>query len=295
MRRAGPRWSASRSRRETRSGILACAVERDGNVIIPKGDSVLQAGDVVNVVGAPAEMSSFFKAVGIYKRSVKDVMILGGSRISLYLGSQLLDAGMRVKIIERSEEHCDIIKGILPRAEVLLGDGTDPRVLEEEGIRTTDAFVALTGSDQDNIITSMFAARSGVGKVITKVNDDCFRRMVDSHKLDSFVTPKNIAADGIVSYVRAMQNSIDASGIESLHEIADGKAEVLEFSIRYNADRLGIPLKDLKIRRDALLAAIIRGNECIIPGGGDSIRRHDSVIAVTTKFGMQQFGDIFEE
>ena len=110
------------------SGILACAVERDGNVIIPKGDSVLQAGDVVNVVGAPAEMSSFFKAVGIYKRSVKDVMILGGSRISLYLGSQLLDAGMRVKIIERSEEHCDIIKGILPRAEVLLGDGTDPRV-----------------------------------------------------------------------------------------------------------------------------------------------------------------------
>ena len=277
------------------SGILACAVERDGNVIIPKGDSVLQAGDVVNVVGAPAEMSSFFKAVGIYKRSVKDVMILGGSRISLDLGSQLLDAGMRVKIIERSEEHCDIIKGILPRAEVLLGDGTDPRVLEEEGIRTTDAFVALTGSDQDNIITSMFAARSGVGKVITKVNDDCFRRMVDSHKLDSFVTPKNIAADGIVSYVRAMQNSIDASGIESLHEIADGKAEVLEFSIRNNADRLGIPLKDLKFRRDALLAAIIRGNECIIPGGGDSIRRHDSVIAVTTKFGMQQFGDIFEE
>lgn len=277
------------------SGILVCAVERDGNVIIPKGDSVLQAGDVVNVVGAPAAMSSFFKATGTYKRSVKDVMILGGSRISLYLGSQLLDAGMRVKIVERSQEHCEIIKGILPRAEVLLGDGTNPRLLEEEGIRRTDAFVALTGSDQDNIITSMFASSSGVGKVITKVNDDCFRRMVDSHKLDSFVTPKNIAADGIVSYVRAMQNSIDASGIESLHEIADGKAEVLEFFIRNDADRLGIPLKDLRIRRDALLGAIIRGNDCIIPGGNDSIRRHDSVIAVTTKFGVQQFGDIFEE
>ena len=277
------------------SGILVCAVERDGNVIIPKGDSVLQAGDVVNVVGAPAAMSSFFKATGTYKRSVKDVMILGGSRISLYLGSQLLDAGMRVKIVERSQEHCEIIKGILPRAEVLLGDGTNPRLLEEEGIRRTDAFVALTGSDQDNIITSMFASSSGVGKVITKVNDDCFRRMVDSHKLDSFVTPKNIAADNIVSYVRAMQNSIDASGIESLHEIADGKAEVLEFFIRNDADRLGIPLKDLRIRRDALLGAIIRGSECIIPGGNDSIRRHDSVIAVTTKFGVQQFGDIFEE
>lgn len=277
------------------SNLLICAVEHDGRVIIPKGDFVLSAGDVLHVVGPAAEMSAFFKSVGSYKRSVRDVMILGGGRISLYLGSALLDAGIRVRIIERSEEHCEIIKGFLPRAEILLGDGTNPKVLEEEGIRTTDAFVALTGSDQNNIITSMFAARSGAGKVITKVNDDCFRRMVDSHKLDSFVTPKNIAADGIVSYVRAMQNSIDASGIESLHEIAEGKAEVLEFFIRNDAERQGIPLKDLRIRRDTLLGAIIRGNECIIPGGGDSIRRHDSVIAVTTKFGMQRFGDIFEE
>lgn len=168
-------------------------------------------------------------------------------------------------------------------------------MLEEEGIRTTDAFVALTGSDQNNIITSMFAARSGAGKVITKVNDDCFRRMVDSHKLDSFVTPKNIAADNIVTYVRAMQNSIDASGIESLHEIADGKAEVLEFSIKRPAEYLDIPLRSLSIRRDTLLAAIIRGNECIIPGGNDCVRMHDSVIAVTTRFGMQRFDDIFEE
>jgi trk system potassium uptake protein TrkA len=250
---------------------------------------------VLHVVGPSAEMSAFFKSVGSYKRSVRDVMILGGGRISLYLGSALLDAGIRVRIIERSEEHCEIIKGFLPRAEILLGDGTNPKVLEEEGIRTTDAFVALTGSDQNNIITSMFAARSGAGKVITKVNDDCFRRMVDSHKLDSFVTPKNIAADNIVTYVRAMQNSIDASGIESLHEIADGKAEALEFSIKRPADYLGIPLKSLRIRRDTLLAAIIRGNECIIPGGNDCVKLHDSVIAVTTKFGMQQFDDIFEE
>ena len=226
---------------------------------------------------------------------VRDVLILGGGRISLYLGSALIESGIRVRILERNEEHCEIIKGILPRAEILLGDGTNPKVLEEEGIRTTDAFVALTGSDQNNIITSMFAARSGAGKVITKVNDDCFRRMVDSHKLDSFVTPKNIAADNIVTYVRAMQNSIDASGIESLHEIADGNAEVLEFSIKRPAEYLDIPLRSLSIRRDTLLAAIIRGNECIIPGGNDCVRMHDSVIAVTTRFGMQRFDDIFEE
>lgn len=277
------------------SGILISAVQRNSDVVIPTGSYTLEAGDVVHVVGAPAKMSAFFKAIGTHKRSVRDVMILGGGRISLYLGRDLIDAGIRVKIIEEDEEHCETIKEILPKAEVLLGDGTDPRLLEEEGIRTTDAFVALTGSDQNNIITSMFAARSGAGKVITKINQEVFRTMVGSHKLDSFVTPTSIASDNIVQYVRAMQNSLDASGIESLHEIADGKAEVIEFLIRKDAPYLNIPLRDLKIGHDTLLAAIIRGNTCIIPGGNDVIRLHDSVIAVTARFGIQRFSDIFQE
>lgn len=277
------------------SGILISAVQRNSDVVIPTGSYTLEAGDVVHVVGAPAKMSAFFKAIGTHKRSVRDVMILGGGRISLYLGRELIDAGIRVKIIEEDEEHCETIKEILPKAEVLLGDGTDPRLLEEEGIRTTDAFVALTGSDQNNIITSMFAARSGAGKVITKINQEVFRTMVGSHKLDSFVTPTSIASDNIVQYVRAMQNSLDASGIESLHEIADGKAEVIEFLIRKDAPYLNISLRDLKIGHDTLLAAIIRGNTCIIPGGNDVIRLHDSVIAVTARFGIQRFSDIFQE
>ena len=277
------------------SGILVSAVEHEGSVLIPRGSYTLSAGDSVHLVGAPAKMSAFFKAIGTYKRSVRDVMILGGGRIALYLGRELLDVGIRVKIIEEDPQHCEVIKEILPKAEVLLGDGTDPQLLEEEGVRTTDAFVALTGSDQNNIITSMFAARSGAGKVITKINQDVFRTMVGSHRLESFVTPTNIAADNIVQYVRAMQNSLDASGIESLHEIADGKAEVLEFMIRKDAPYLDKPIRSLNIRPDTLLAAIIRGNECIIPGGDDCVKLHDSVIAVTTRFGMQRFADIFEE
>ena len=277
------------------SGILVSAVEHEGSVLIPRGSYTLSAGDSVHLVGAPAKMSAFFKAIGTYKRSVRDVMILGGGRISLYLGRELLDVGIRVKIIEEDPQHCEVIKEILPKAEVLLGDGTDPQLLEEEGVRTTDAFVALTGSDQNNIITSMFAARSGAGKVITKINQDVFRTMVGSHRLESFVTPTNIAADNIVQYVRAMQNSLDASGIESLHEIADGKAEVLEFMIRKDAPYLDKTIRSLNIRPDTLLAAIIRGNECIIPGGDDCVKLHDSVIAVTTRFGMQRFADIFEE
>ena len=276
-------------------GLLIAAVERGEDVFIPRGDFVLEAGDVIHAVGSPAAISAFFKAIGAYKRSVRNVMVLGGGRISLYLGSYLLGAGIRVKIIERDAEHCETIKELMPKAEVLLGDGTDPHVLEEEGIRSADAFVALTGSDQNNIITSMFAQRSGVGKVITKVNDDTFRLMAGATKLDSFVLPKNSAAEIVVSYVRAVQNSINTAGIESLHFIAYGKAEVLEFSLNGNAAGvLGLPIRDLKIRRDTLIAAIIRKSQCIIPGGNDTFEQHDVVIAVTTKFGMKRFDDIFE-
>ena len=276
-------------------GILIAVVERGDQVLIPKGDFVLRTGDVIHVVGAPNAISAFFKSIGAYKRNVRNVMLVGGGRISLYLGTYLIGSGIRVKILERNPDNCESIKEILPKAEVLLGDGADPSVLEEEGVRSTDAFVTLTGSDQNNIITSMFAANSGAGKVITKINQDVYRTLVGSHKLDSFVTPTNIAADNIVQYVRAMQNSLDASGIESLHEIADGKAEVLEFLIRKDAPYLNIPLKDLNIGHDTLLAAIIRGNTCIIPGGSDVIRQHDSVIAVTARFGIQRFSDIFED
>ena len=276
------------------SGILIAVVERGEEVTIPRGDFELRAGDVIHAVGAPTAMSAFFKAIGAYKRSVRNVMVLGGGRIALYLGSYLIGAGIRVKIIERNEEHCEIIKEIMPKAEVLLGDGTDPKVLEEEGIRTSDAFVALTGSDQNNIITSRFARRSGAGKVITKVNEDSFRFMASDAKLDSFVLPKNSAAEIVVSYVRAMQHSIDTVGIESLHDIAYGKAEVLEFSINGDAPGLGVPIRELSIRRDTLIAAIIRKNQCIIPGGSDTLEKQDTVIAVTTKFGMKGFSDIFE-
>ena len=285
----------NRFRNKFGSGILVCAVERDGKVSIPKGDFVFALGDTVYLVGAPSEVSTFFKAAGIYKRGVRNVLILGGSRITLYLAGQLLSVGMRVKIIERQPDHCAELKKILRKAEIICGDGTNPKLLEEEGINSTDAFVALTGSDQDNIITSMFAIKSGTPKVITKVNEDYYRRMIVTPMRESYVTPKAIAADFILQYARGMQNSLGASGIESLHEIAGGKAEALGFTIADDEKNTGIPLKSLSIRTDTLLAAIIRNNSCIIPGGDDYVLPGDSVIAVTTRFGMQCFGDVFEE
>lgn len=277
------------------SGILICAINRDNRVTIPKGDSVITEGDTIHIVGAPTEITAFFKAAGIYKKGVRSVILLGGSRISIYLSNILLNMGIRVKIIEQKPENCAELKKLISKAEIIYADGTDPGILEEEGIRDTDAFVALTGSDQNNIITSIFAMKSGARKVITKVNDDHYRTMIGLHTLESCITPKDIAADMIVRYVRAIQNSLDTRGIESLHKIAGGKAEALEFSVNERDGNIGKPLKGLRIRPDTLLAAIIRGNACIIPGGDDCVMPGDGVIAVTTRFGMQRFDDIFEE
>lgn len=277
------------------SGILICAVNRDNHIEIPKGDYVISEGDTIHIVGAPTEITAFFKAAGVYKKGVKDVILLGGSRISIYLSNILLEMGIRVKIIEQKQENCTELKKLLRKAEIIIGDGTDPKLLEEEGIRDTDAFVALTGSDQNNIITSVFAIKSGARKVITKINEDHYRTMIGSHTLESCVMPKEIAADLIVQYVRAMQNSIASRGIEALHKIAGGMAEALEFSVTENDKNVKKALKSLRIRPDTLLAAIIRDNCCIIPGGDDFIQPGDSVIAVTTKNGMQRFDDIFEE
>lgn len=276
------------------TGILICAVARSGAVTIPKGDFVLQEGDTAYLVGAPAAVTAFFKSAGIYKRGARSVLIVGGSRIALYLASVLLEMNIRVKIIERQPDHCAQLKKLLHKADIINGDGTNPELLRQEGVADTDAFVALTGSDQCNIVTSLFARRAGAAKVVTKVNEDYYRDLIESMALESSIAPKTIAADFIAKYVRAMQNSLDTSGIESLHEIADGKAEVLEFTLTREDNHTGTPLKLLRIRQDTLLAAIIRNNVCIIPSGDDCLKPGDSVIAVTTRFGMQRFCDIFE-
>ncbi len=277
------------------SGILVCAVNHENKITIPKGDYVIAEGDIIHLVGAPAEITAFFKSAGIYKKGVRDVILLGGSRTAIYLSNILLNMGIHVKIIEQKQENCTELNHLLRKAEIIHGDGGDPKLLEEEGIRNADAFVALTGSDQNNIITSIFAKKSGAKKVITKINEEHYRTMIGTHTLESCVTPKTIAADLIVQYVRAIHNSIESSGIEALHKIAGGNAEALEFLITEKDKHSGKALKDLNIGSDTLLAAIIRNNSCIIPGGDDFVRPGDSVIAVTTRFGVQRFDDLFEE
>ena len=273
--------------------VLVCAVEREGSVSIPKGDFILHSGDRLNVSGARREMRRFFTAVGAYKKPVRSAMLMGGSRITAYLAGNLMDAGIRVTILERDRCRCDELFDLLPEASIICGDGSKQEVLLEEGIREADAFVALTGFDEDNIIVSMYAQDCGVGKVVTKVSDDHFVPMLQRSGLDCFICPKTLAGSEIVRYARAIQNA-EGSSVETLYRLNDDKVEALEFVVGANSRCIEKPLKDMSLRSNVLIAAVIHGNECIIPNGNTVISAGDRAIVVTTETGLRDLDAILE-
>ena len=273
--------------------ILICAVRRGEEVYIPTGSFVLQQGDKISITATPSEMDSLFRKLGIYRHKIHRVMVVGGGRIAYYLAKQLLKLGMSVKIIEKDAARCELLSEALPKARIILGDGSDRELLEEEGIEEMDALVALTGMDEENIIISMYAGTLGLAKVVTKINRMSFQEILDSAGIESVISPKGITVNQIVRYVRAMQNS-QGSNVETLHRIVGGRVEALEFNVTADPEVTGIPLKDLRTRQNLLIAGILRGRTIIYPGGNDTIEPGDSVIVVTTGHQLKDLRDILE-
>lgn len=280
--------------REFGAKVLVGIVERDSDALIPNGDFVLRAGDKLSLTGSLKELRKFFISLGQYRRPVKKVMIMGGGRISVYLTDLLEESGMDVTVIDRDRERCDQLCDLIPNANIICGDATRSDVLLEEGIRSTDAFVALTGDDEDNIITSMYAKGCAVPKIVTKVNREHFVGIMESFGLDSIVSPKELVAQQITRYVRAMSNSMGSS-METLYRLADGKAEALEFKVREGSACVGIPLKDLKLKPNILICAIIRGSKSIIPDGNTLICPGDHAVIVTAAGRLKDLDAIVEE
>ena len=275
--------------------VLVCAVQRGKEIIIPTGDFVLKAGDHINISATHANMNTFFKKTGLYRNSVRSVLIVGGGRIAYYLASQLLRLGIRVKIVEHDENTCESLSDALPKAEILLGDGTDQELLMEEGIDSVDACVALTGVDEENIIVSMFASQQQVKKVITKVNRPSLLAIMRSVGIESVISSRTVTGDQILRYVRAMSNSPDRSGIRTLYRLLDGRMEALEFEVSEKANFAGKTLQELKIRKGVLIAGIVRGDKLIHPQGSDVMLPGDLVTVVTTLSGLRDLRDILAE
>lgn len=273
--------------------ILVCGVERGESAFIPGGNFILKSGDRISIVASPQNGALFFKRIGIKTNSVHDTTIVGGGATAYYLADKLLQTGIKVKIIEQNAERCDNLCRLLPKASIINADGTDTRVLLEEGIEHAESFVAMTNIDEENILLSLFANSKTNGKLITKINRISYDEVISSLDLDTIVYPKNITAEYIVRFVRAMKNSI-GSNIETMHMILEGKAEALEFRIKEGAPVLGAPIEKLKLKDNILIACINRGGKIITPRGRDTIMPGDTVIVVTTRTGLRGISDILE-
>lgn len=272
--------------------VLVCAVLREDNVFIPSGDFILREGDKIHVSGARNELAAFFKLLGIYKHRVKDVIVVGGGKIGYYLAQQLLESGRDVTVIEQDEERCQELSELLPKASIINGDGTDQEVLAEQGIDKCDACVALTGIDEENIIISMYAQSLQVNKVVTKINRISYD-MLGSIGLETVISPKSISANKIVRYVRALHNS-EGRSMQTLYKFLNNQAEALEFIVTEEAGVTGVPLKDMRLKKNLLIAGIIRQNKIIFPRGNDCLEEGDSVIVVTAGRFMSNLSEILE-
>ena len=272
--------------------VLVCAVESGETVLIPDGDYILKAGDKLHIAASHQNMEQFFKKIALRKEKIKNAMICGGGRVAYYLASQLCNLGMNVKIIERNRERCEELCELLPQATIINGDATEHDLLIEEGIEKTDAFIALTGMDEENIIMSLFASKQSVSKVIVKINEYRRAMMIDELGLDSIVSAKTATADAILGYVRARRNSQCSANVETMYQLLDGRVEALEFIIKSENAYTGVPLKDLNLKVNNIIACIARGRKIIIPNGDDSIQVGDSVVIITMTKQIRDLDDI---
>lgn len=274
--------------------VLVCAVERGNEVFIPTGSFVLNAKDKIYVTAnSRATLRKFIDKVSLVEKRLKNVLVIGGGKISAYLGKELSKGKFNVHIIEKDKNRCLELSELLPNATIIHGDGTDQDLLQEEGINSVDALVALTNRDEENIIVSMYANQCGVQKIITKVNKTSLVGLMSNIDLASVISTKEVTASKILSYIRAINNA-RGSNVRTLYKLVNNKVEALEFKAKENKRLINIPLRDLKIKENILIAAIIHDGEVIIPSGNDVISVDDNVIVVTTNQYLKDLNEILE-
>ena len=283
----------SEARNRFKARFLICVVQRGGQVFIPDGNFVLQGGDKIGLTAKHNEMQKLIKALGLAKKQAREVMLLGGSRIAYYLAKMLLNAGVSVKIIDKDRAVCEQICELLPGATVICGDGAQQEILLEEGLENMDAFVSLTGMDEQNILLSCLASTHNVPKVITKVSRPELSGLAQQLGVECVVSPRGIVADMLVQYARALENSM-GSNVEMLYRLMDDGAEALVFNVKDDPRLVRVPLKDLSLKSQVLVAGILRGRDAIIPTGEDTILPGDKVVVISAGRKLNDLSDILK-
>lgn len=279
---------------DQRRKILVCLVERGDEVSIPHGDFILREGDKISFIASHSDALHFFKSAGVViSNNIHSIMLIGGGKISYYVAKRLEDTSISVKIIERDFDRCNVLSEALPKAMIINGDGTDQKLLDEEGISDVDAVCSFTGIDEENILLSLYAGRHTDAKLITKIDRITFEEVISNMNLGSVINPTAVTSDNIVRYVRAMENS-KGSNVETMYKVAKGKAEALEFRVKNQSQIVGKPLSELKLKPSVIVACITKSGKATTPNGQSVIEIGDTVIVVSTHTGLNDLEDILE-
>ena len=271
--------------------FLVCVVQRGTEVTIPRGDFILQAGDRIGLSADHAELWKLLKATGLAMRQARKVMLLGGSRIAFYLSKMLITSGTSVSLIDTDRDMCHRFSDQLPGISAFCGDGTQQELLQEAGISDQNAFVSLTGMDEENILVAFYAKTQKVSQVICKVNRDEMAAMAEQMGLESVISPKNVVVNVVLRYARALESS-KGSSIENLYQLMDGRAEALEFIVRDRPSFADVPLKNLRLKKNILIAGILRDRKAIIPAGDDVILPGDRVVVIAGEHKLNALSDV---
>ena len=271
--------------------VRICTVERGNEVYIANGETRIKAGDKASIVAKPEIAAKFFKKSGFNIGRSRDVILLGGGKVSSYLAQRLIKSGANVKIIERNEQRCNLLSSMLHDAMIIHGDCMDQELLLSEGIESADGVAALMDYDEENILISLYIKSVSHAKIITKINNESFDSIISNLGLESVISPKTLTGEYIARYIRAMQNSL-GSNVETLYRLHEDRVEALEFRAKSNSRTVDTPLMQLDLKDDLQVICISRGGKIILPQGSDVIKPDDSVVVVTKHKGLSDLNDI---
>lgn len=275
--------------------LLICAVKRSDSLFVPKGNTIIMPGDTLYLTGAHKEFKNSFRRLNMTIKPLQSALIYGNDRITFYLAEMLTKEGVTVTIVSPDERVCDLLAQKLPKASVMHDDAF--RYFDnmaESDIQNTDAFVAVSTDDESNIIAAMYAETKGLSKVVSRIGAKERIKVIPSQSKICTVSREDVASDRILGYVRALINADQNDKVESLYRLVDGHLEFIEFNISKDDINLDIPLKELKIVENALIAGIIRQNNMIIPHGDDCIKAGDTAIIATINHQISGIEDIYE-
>lgn len=270
--------------------VLVRMIERGDEVFIPRGDTVIEPGDVMYLTGSIQDLEDFFKEIDEYQKDITNTIIIGASRITYYLLQMLRHRHVRTKLIEIDPEKARTFAENFNEVVVIRGDGTDQELLLDEGFSTYEASISLTGIDEENIMVSMFANHCKMSKTITKVNRTSMLKLINYMDIGSIITPKDLVSNHIIRFIKSLQATANSS-VERLYKLSDRRVEALEFEVKKSSPVTNRPLKDLKLKDDILVAVILRDQEVIYPNGDSMIEQGDQVIV----FSMDDHIDVLED